>query len=135
MGNAQRALWTFLMYSFVAPFFGAFAVVAVLGLASLVGLGTLLPEGLPPLGAIALGAYVWSVIPAVLTGLALAPIAFREPRLGWIVVAVAGAIAFAIATVLSPIEPESVRPYLAFLAGLVSIAVREVLVRASVIVP
>ncbi len=121
------------MYTFVAPFFGAVVVTVGAFLAKSFGLSALVPEKLPPLGSIAIGAYVWSVIPAVLTALAVAPIAFRNAQVGWIVVAVAGAISFAIASVLAPIEPESARPYLAFLAGLVAIGVREVLVRAGVI--
>lgn len=133
VSNTQRALWTFLMYTFIAPFFGAVAVTVGALIAKAVGFTSLLPETPPPLGALAIESYVWSIIPAVLTALALVPIAFRSAQVGWIVVAVAGAVSFAIASVLFPIEPETARPYLAFLAGLVAIAVREVLVRAGAI--
>ncbi len=42
-------------------------------------------------------------------------------------------MAFAISATLFPIGMESARPYLTFLAGLISLAVREVLVRAGVL--
>ncbi len=121
------------MYTLVGPFFAAVLVVVALALAPPLGLGALLPENLPPLGAAAITTFVWAVIPAVLVALALSPIALRQDSVGWIVAAVAGAVAFAISATLFPIGMEGARPYLAFLAGLISLAVREVLVRAGVL--
>ncbi len=132
MSGGQRALWTFLMYTLVGPFFAAVVVAVALVLAPPLGLGGLLPDNLPPLGAAAITTFVWAVIPAVLVALTLSPIALRQDSIGWIVVAVAGAVAFAISATLFPIGMESARPYLAFLAGLISLAVREVLVRTGV---
>jgi hypothetical protein len=134
MGHAQRALWTFLFYALVAPFFAALAVVAVAMLAGVVGLGNLLP-GAPPLGAIGLSAFIWSAVPATLTALALVPMVLRQGGFGWIIAAVAGVLAFAVAMALFPL-PELVdaRPYLAFLAGLVAVGVREILARGGIIV-
>lgn len=132
MSGGQRALWTFLMYTLVGPFFAAVVVAVALALAPPLGLGALLPDNLPPLGAAAITTFVWAVIPAVLVALTLSPIALRQDNVGWIVVAVAGAVAFAISATLFPIGMEGARPYLTFLAGLISLAVREVLVRAGV---
>jgi hypothetical protein len=133
MSGAQRALWTFLMYTLVGPFFAAIVIAAVLVLAPLLGLGALLPENMPPLGAAAITTFVWAVIPAVLVALALSPIALRQENVGWILAAIAGAVAFAISATLFPIGMEGARPYLTFLAGLIALAVREVLVRAGVL--
>jgi len=132
MSGGQRALWTFLMYTLVGPFFAAVVVALALVLAPPLGLGGLLADNLPQLGAAAITTFVWAVIPAVLVALTLSPIALRQDSIGWIVVAVAGAVAFAISATLFPIGMESARPYLAFLAGLISLAVREVLVRTGV---
>jgi len=126
-------LWTFLIYTLVGPFFAAVVVAAALALAPPLGLGSLLPNNLPPLGAATITTFVWAVIPAVLVALALSPIALRQDSIGWIVAAVAGAVAFAIAATLFPIGMEGARPYLAFLAGLISLAVRQVLVRAGIL--
>lgn len=136
MTNVQRALWTFLIYALVAPFLAALVTVAIVILAGAFGLGDLLPGGLPPLGAIGLRAFVWSVVPAVLTALALAPGVLRRGGFGWIVAAVAGVLAFAVAAVLFPLSGlEALRPYFAFLAGLVAVALRQMLVRGAIIAP
>lgn len=120
------------MYTLVGPFFAAVVVAVALVLAPPLGLGALLPDNLPPLGAAAITTFVWAVIPAVLVALTLSPIALRQDSVGWIVAAVAGAVAFAISATLFPIGMEGARPYLTFLAGLISLAVREVLVRTGV---
>lgn len=133
MSGAQRALWTFLMYTLVGPFFAAILIAVVLTLAPPLGLGPLLPANVPPVGTAAITTFVWAVIPAVLVALALCPIALRQENVGWIVAAIAGAVAFAICATLFPIGMEGARPNLTFLAGLVSLAVRDVLLRAGVL--
>jgi hypothetical protein len=133
MANAQRALWTFLIYALVAPFFGALAVAAVLVLASAFGLADLLPDDVAPTGAAAIATFVWAIVPAVLTALALAAMVWNKGGFSWIVAAAVAVIAFSVAAVLVPIGLEDARPYLAFLAGVVAIAVRAVLVRMGTI--
>ncbi|HEX9881956.1 MAG TPA: hypothetical protein VGA65_05560 [Hyphomicrobium sp.] len=133
MANAQRALWTFLIYALVAPFFGALAVAAVLVLASAFGLADLLPDDVAPTGAAAIATFVWAIVPAVLTALALAAMVWNKGSFSWIVAAAVAVIAFSVAAVLVPIGLEDARPYLAFLAGVVAIAVRAVLVRMGTI--
>jgi len=135
MTNEQRALWTFLIYALLAPFLGALVVAVVLALASVFGLADLLPDGVAPTGAAAIAAFVWAIVPAVLTGIVLAAMAWRTGGFSWIVAAAAAVIAFTVAAVLVPIGLEDARPYLAFLAGLIAIAVREVLVRMGVLAP
>ena len=134
--NMQRALWTFLIFALVAPFFAALAIAAVVILAPLLGLGDLLPPGLPPLGIVALSTFVWGIVPAVLAGIALAVIVLRQGSVGWIAAAAIGVVAFAIAAIIFPApELAHLRPYLAFLAGLVAVVLREMLARARILAP
>lgn len=131
--NTERAVWTFLIYALAGPFIAALLLAVLLALASALGFSAMLPGGEPPLGKAALAAFVWSTLPAVLTALVLAIVVLRTGALTWIVAAPVAVIAFAAAAVLLPAGLEDARPYLAFLAGMVSIAVREVLVRARII--
>lgn len=134
--NMQRALWTFLIFALVAPFFAALAIAAVVILAPLLGLGDLLPANLPPLGIVALSTFVWGIVPALLAGIALAVIVLRQGSVGWIAAAAIGVVAFAIAAIIFPApELAHLRPYLAFLAGLVAVVLREMLARARILAP
>jgi len=133
MSNAQRALWTFLIYTLVGPFFAALAIAAVLALAAGLGLSDYLPGDLPPLAQAAVATFVWSAGPAFLTALMLAAMVWRSGTFSWILAAAAAVIAFALAAAVLPFGQEDARPYLAFLAGLIAIIVRAVLVRARVL--
>jgi hypothetical protein len=133
MTNTHRALWTFLIYALVAPFFGALVIAIVLALASLFGIADMLPDDVAPTGAAAIAAFVWAIMPAVLTGIALAAMAWQTGGFSWVVAAAAAVIAFTIAAILFPIGLEDARPYLAFLAGVIALGVRAVLVRMNVI--
>ncbi len=135
MTNAIRALWTFLVYALVAPFFAALVIAVVLVLASIFGLADLLPDDVAPTGAAAIATYVWAIVPAMLTGIALAVMAWQTGGFSWVVAAAAAVIAFTVAAVLVPIGLENARPYLAFLSGVVAIAVREVLARMGILSP
>jgi hypothetical protein len=134
VANGQRALWTFLFYALAGPFFAALALVIVIALAGVFGLSGLLPVEVAGLGEAALAAFVWSAVPAVITGLILAGVVWRTGGLTWTVAAAVAVIAFAGAAMLLPLDLHDARPYLAFLAGLVSIAVRQVLIQADIIV-
>ena len=133
MTNAQRALWTFLIYALVAPFFGALVVAVFLALAAMFGVADLLPDDVAPSGAAAVAVFVWATVPAVLTGIVLAAMAWQKGGFTWIVAAAVGVIAFTIAAIFVPIGLEDARPYLAFLAGVIAIGVRAVLVRMGAI--
>ena len=135
MTNAIRALWTFLVYALVAPFFAALVIAVVLVLASIFGLADLLPDDVAPTGAAAIATFVWAIVPAMLTGIALAVMAWQTGGFSWVVAAAAAVIAFTVAAVLVPIGLENARPYLAFLSGVVAIAVREVLARMGILSP
>ena len=133
MTKAQRALWTFLIYALVAPFFGALVVAVVLALAAMFGAADLLPDDVAPSGAAAVAVFVWATVPAVLTGIVLAAMTWQKGGFTWIVAAAVGVIAFTIAAILVPIGLEDARPYIAFLAGVIAIGVRAVLVRMGAI--
>jgi hypothetical protein len=137
-GNGQRALWTFLFYTLVGPFIGAMLIALVGPLAGLAGF---FPETaargvggfLSATAWTAMFAYVWAAPAAALAAIGLLPFVFRNGAFGWIAAAVAGVIAFAIIAVLFTLPEARLVPYLAFLAGVVSILCRWVLVRFGVL--
>ncbi len=133
VSNAQRALWTFLIYSLVAPFFAALAVVIFVALARSLGVASLVPDAVPGMGVAGISVFVWSALPATLTAVVLAVVVWRTGGLSWMAAAIVAVIAFAAAALLLPLELHDARPYLAFLAGIVSIAVRQVLIQADII--
>jgi hypothetical protein len=130
--NAQRALWTFLIYALVAPFIAALTVVALIALASFVGLASLIPVD-APLGETALATFVWAALPATFTALILAIVVWRTGSMSWIAAVAVAIITFAGAAMLLPLDLHDARPYLAFLAGLVSLVVRQILIQADII--
>jgi hypothetical protein len=133
MGTAQRALWTFLIYALLAPLLAALAVVVAVAAAPPLGLADLLPGESQSLGQAGVATFVWAGLPAVATGLVLAVVALRSGGFGWFLAAAVAVIAFAVASLLLPFALEDARPYLAFLAGLVAVAVRVVLVRLDIL--
>lgn len=133
VSNAQRALWTFLIYSLAAPFFAGLAVVLGVALARWFGLASLVPDSVGGIGEAGIVAFVWSALPAVITAVILAIVVWRTGAISWLVAAAVAIIAFAGAAMLLPLELSDARPYLAFLAGLVSVAVRQVLIQADII--
>ncbi len=77
VSNSQRALWTFLIYALVGPFFAALALVILIATAWVFGLSSLLPVEVSSLGQAGLAAFVWSTVPALLTALILAIVVWR----------------------------------------------------------
>jgi hypothetical protein len=133
IGNGQRAVWVFLFYTLVGPFFGGLAVAAALIAAPPLGLAGVLPPNLPPLGAAVILAYVWCAVPSGLAALGLIPLVLRRGQFGLIEAAAAGVIAFAAAAQLFPLPIQGGMAGLAFLAGLVSVMLRAVLERGDIL--
>jgi hypothetical protein len=133
IGNGQRALWTFLFFTLCGPFFAALTYAIAILLAAPLGLGSLLPQGLPPLPEAVMGVFVWSALPAALAAVILLPIVWRRGTFGWVEAAAAGVVAFAAAAVLAPFQNFGGLSVLAFLAGLIAIAVRHVLLAAGIL--
>jgi len=133
VSNGQRALWTFLIYALVGPFFAAFALVAVIAFTMIFGISSVLPVEPPNLGEAGLAAFVWSALPGLITAAIAAIVVWRTGGLSWLVAAAVAVMAFAAAGLILPLGLEEARPYLAFLAGLVSISVRQVLIQADIL--
>ncbi|MFA5900902.1 MAG: hypothetical protein WC829_17515 [Hyphomicrobium sp.] len=131
--NAQRAFWTFLIYSLAAPFFAALTIVVGVALSRWVGLPSLVPDSVDGIGEAGVVAFVWSAVPAIITAIILAVVVWRTGEMSWLVAAAVAVIAFAGAAMLLPLELSDARPYLATLAGVVSIGVRQVLIQADII--
>lgn len=135
--NGQRALWMVLITSLAAPFFASLAAVA-LTLASPIFDFTLLPLADKPLGEVAVGAFIWSAFPATVGALALTPFVLQQGTYSWLAAAVAGVLAFTAATIIIPFGGADIQPmlpFLAFLAGVIAIIMRAVLMRAKILKP
>lgn len=138
MSNAQRALWTFLFYTLVGPFIGALLLSVAIPLALVAGflpdLADLESGGrISFTGWAALYAYVWGAPTAALAALGLLPFVFRGGTFSWIAAAVAGVIAFGVTTIFAPLPVPGTAPYLAFLAGVVSLICWAVLSKMGVL--
>ena len=131
--NLQRAFWTALGYLLVGPFLAGLGLAVVLILAQLFKLQGLLPDSLPNVGITAVTTFVWSVLPAALTAVILVPLVLRRGTFGWIEAAAAGVVAFAAVVAFSNMPHREYLPALAFLAGLVSLGVRQALRTGNII--
>ncbi len=130
--NAQRALWMVLITSLAAPFFASLIVVALM-LASPAFDFALPPHGETLLAEVAAGVFIWSSFPATFAGLALAPFVLQAGTYDWLHAAVCGTTAFAAAVIIWPFPAGSALPYLAFLAGLIAIGMRAILIHGRIL--
>jgi hypothetical protein len=136
---AQRALWTFLFHTLAGPGLAALAIFLATLVSGILGIGPKSVQGLPNDQLFARAAnwavrsYMWSAIPAALTGGALAGLVLWRQSFRMLESAVAGVGAFFVAMqFLAQPEPGLFLP-LALLAALVALACRAVLVRAKVL--
>ena len=90
ISNGQRALWTFLITTLAAPFFGALIVMALGVAAGALGKG---PESLRALDSAgqwgwaddkAFATFVWSAVPAGIGAAVLAALAAVRGTFGWL---------------------------------------------------
>lgn len=130
--NTQRAIWMVLITSIAAPFFASLIEVA-LTLASPVVDFLLPPRADKPLGEVAAGAFAWSAMPATIAAIGLSPYVLQSGTYGWLHAAVAGVLAFTVSIIIWPFAAGQSLPFLAFLAGLVAIAVRAMLIRGGIL--
>ncbi|MGD9783455.1 MAG: hypothetical protein AB7E80_02310 [Hyphomicrobiaceae bacterium] len=129
----QRALFTFLGHALAGPFLAGFVVLAALILAPPLGLGALLPDGLPNPGQAALATFVWAAVPASLAGLALAAVAYLRGGYSWLVAAVAGGLAFTLSAVALTLPSSLALAPLTAFAAFIAIGVRQSLASARII--
>jgi hypothetical protein len=132
VSNTQRALWMVLITSLAAPFFAAL-IVAALTLTGPVAAYVLPAQGGAPLGEIAVGAFAWSALPATVAALGLVPFVLQLGSFSWLQAAVAGVLGFAAGAIIFPLAEGGAPPLLAFLAGLVAIGMRALLIAGGVL--
>jgi hypothetical protein len=96
--NAMRALWTFLFSTLVGPAIAAALLASIYIVSGVLNMGppslkTVKMAELPAYIALrTLDAYIWSAIPAAVTGLALAALVYARGHFTWIVGVVVAAI-------------------------------------------
>ncbi|MGQ0456236.1 MAG: hypothetical protein ACT4OU_04145 [Hyphomicrobium sp.] len=132
--NTQRAVWMVLITSIAAPFFASLAE-AALSLAGPAFDFAVPPRANKPLGEVAAGAFAWSALPATIAALGLTPYVLQTGGYGWLHAAVAGVLAFTAAVIIWPFEAGDSLPGLAFLAGLVAIGIRAMLIKGGILKP
>ncbi len=135
----QRALWSFLLVTLVAPFLTALVVFLSGVIAGLVGRGPASLLALDRAGQLAwsaehaLGAYVWSAWPAALAGAVVAALVMAARPLPWLVGAVLGAVSATLFAVFSGgMISEHAGP-IAFIGAFVGVAMRAILARARLV--
>lgn len=141
ISNGQRAFWMFLAFMLVAPFFGGLAGAAMIAVAWGAGIApetfAKMPFGefqthIAPIGVTA---FVWSVIPAALTAVSLVPTVLKNGSVSLFMAGAVGVIAFTAAILLFPFPTVGMQPVIMFAAGLISVAVRSMLINVNILKP
>jgi hypothetical protein len=138
ISNRQRALWSVLITSLAAPLMAgiaALAVTAVMQVFGFAALGAGANSVDASIGGAGLSAFAWSALPATIGALALVPYVLESGTYGWLHAAVAGVLAFGASTIVAPLVVQPLMPVLAFCAGLLGIAIRDVLIRIRILKP
>jgi hypothetical protein len=130
--NGVRALWTVLITSLAAPFVAGL-IVAALQLSGPVADFLQLPAEGEAIGEVAIDAFVWSALPATVAALGLTPFILQHGTYTWLQAAVAGVVAFAAGAIIFPFAAGRALPFLAFVAGLVAIGMRTILITSGVL--
>ncbi|MBS0232955.1 MAG: hypothetical protein JSR99_05670 [Proteobacteria bacterium] len=128
----MRALWMVLITSLAAPFFAGLIVVVLMLLSPATDFLLPPPSG-EALGDVAVGAFVWSALPATVAALGLTPFVLQHGTYGWLEASVAGVVAFAAGAIIFPFEAGHALPLLAFLAGLLAIGMRSLLIMGGIL--
>ena len=124
IGNGQRALFTFVGFTLLGPFFAGLSVLGAFILAPLFKLEALLPVDAPSAGEAAVFAFIWAAIPAGIAGAALAVIVWRRATFDWLAAAAAGGIGFMLAAIVVPLPQTLALTPLTVLAIAISMLVR-----------
>lgn len=138
VSDAQRALWTFLLCTLVAPFLAALVIFLGSVISGLMGRGPASLLALDSAGRMAwaaekaVGAYVWSAIPAGIGGAILAAVVYVRSTAPWLVVATIGAVIVSILAVLAGGMFQQHLAPMAFIGAVVGIAMWALLRRAGI---
>lgn len=147
MSSMQRGFWTFLFFTLIGPFLAAIGVAIALPILismqagpfagpnyGILATNDVTPSNLATFTAItAVRAYVWSAIPAAVTGLVYAVVVARGMYSGWGVVGSIGVFGFMVAAIAMPFPHGGMLAFIAVFAGFVAIGCRAVAVRAGVL--
>jgi hypothetical protein len=132
VSNGQRALWMTLVTSLAAPFLASLIVVAIMLTGPLADY-VLPPRGQAPLGDVAISAFAWSSLPATVAAFGLIPFVLQHGSYTWLQAAVAGVLGFVAGAIIFPLADGGAPPVLAFLAGLLAIVMRAMLIGGGVL--
>lgn len=128
ISNTQRALWVFLGFTLVGPFFAALGVAIAMLVLPALGLGIFLPDDLPPVGGAAVQTYIWSALPAALTAVLVLPFVFKSGTFPWFSAAAAAVFSACLASLVLPFDGlRDTLPGIAFLAGMTGVGVHYAL--------
>jgi hypothetical protein len=146
--NAQRALWTFLLFTLVGPFIAAVLAVIYTPLAIWANWAPFTAGDHPPfdlanipgggglaqvMAAAALQTFVWTPIAAAVAGIGLVVLLFTRGEVGWALAGVAGVVGFFVGYVYKPFEAGQLLPAFAAAAGIVAVLLSLFLVRINVL--
>lgn len=132
LSNGLRALWMVLITSLAVPFFAGLVFVALQFLGP-VAEGLLPPHSGEAIGEVAIDSFVWSALPATVAALGLTPFVLQTGTYSWLHAAVAGVLAFMAGAIIFPFPAGGALPFLAFLAGLVAIGMRALLIAGGIL--
>ncbi|SFV27833.1 hypothetical protein SAMN04488557_0857 [Hyphomicrobium facile] len=132
LSNTQRALWMVLITSLAVPFFAGIIDLGLMLLSPATDF--LLPSrGGEGLGKAGIDAFVWSAFPATVSALGLTPFVLQNGTYGWLEAAVAGVLGFMAAAIIFPLDASAGVPFLAFVAGLLFIGMRALLMTIGIL--
>ena len=144
----QRALWTFLLFTLVGPFFAAILAALYTPVAIWANLApyaagdhtpfdaTNLPDGAGLSGLMAqaaLRAFTWAPIAAALAALAVVALLRTRGEAGWALAGAAGVVGFFVANLVAPFGAGDLLPVFALAAGIVAAILHLFLVRIGVL--
>ncbi|MGI9478923.1 MAG: hypothetical protein ACR2PI_19635 [Hyphomicrobiaceae bacterium] len=144
----QRALWTFLFFTLIGPFFAAILAALYTPLAIWANLAPFTAGDHPPfdvgnlpdpaglaklMTGAALHSFVWAPIAAAVAGIGLVGLLLTRGEVGWALAGVAGVVGFFVAYVYKPFDAGQLLPAFAAVAGIVAALLSLFLVRINVL--
>jgi hypothetical protein len=121
-----------LITSLAAPFFTSLVCVGLALARPLTEF--LMPEApAPALGEFAVDVFAWSALPATVAALGLTPFVLQRGTYSWLHAAVAGVLAFMAGAIIFPLPVQGALPFLAFLASLIAIGMRQLLITGGIL--
>lgn len=136
---AERAFWTFLMVTLVAPFLAAMVIFLASGVSALVGRGPASLLALDRPGQLAWTAqkavetYVWSALPAGAGAAVMAALVYLRGTANWLVAATLGAVPVSIMALMAGGMLQQHLSMIAFIGAVAGIAMWAILRRAQLI--